>query len=125
MNVVPFSLTIPNDKSWCVKRRGLLRDEDTHLCLEFRVQDGLEKYFPGVTQQVRIPLTDLASVRFERGWLVFGGKIVLQAKRIATLEGAPGRMPGQVELHVAREHWAAAAKFVDDLHVPAVLAGQT
>lgn len=119
MKTIPFSISHSKLKGWPKTRHGLLHDEGEHLRLEFRVEDGLELVLPGVVQQVRIPVRELASVRFEPAWLLFSPKIILQANRLGMFESGPEGMSGRLELYVARDDGDAAQRFVAALHDPA------
>jgi hypothetical protein len=117
MNTVPFAL----DKIWAGfgKGGGLLRDEGTHLCLEFQLEDAVVGAFKSGVKQVRVPLKDLVSVTLTKGW--FGQKwagvrIVIQAARMDVLQDMPTASQGRIELSVSRKDYDAAEKFVADLH---------
>lgn len=117
MNTVPFTL----DNLWAGigKGEGLLRDEGTHLCLEYQLKDNLLGILKGGFRQVRVPLQDLVSVKLTKGW--FGQKwagvtIVIQAARMDVLQELPGASQGRIELGIAAKDHAAAEKLVADLH---------
>jgi hypothetical protein len=117
MNTVPFTL----DNVWAGfgQGEGLLRDEGTHLCLEYQLKDAVVGAFKGGLKQVRIPLKDLVSVTLTKGWLGkywLGTKIVIQAARMDVLQDMPGASQGRIEVSVSKKDRDAAEKFVADLH---------
>jgi hypothetical protein len=117
MNTVPFTL----DRVWggFGEGTGLLHDEGTHLVLEYELQDGVFGAVKTGVKRLQIPFDDLVSVTMTKGWLGaswLGVKIVIQTKRLDTLNGVPGASQGKVELSIARKNHQLAEKFVDDLH---------
>lgn len=123
MNSVPFSIDLYAGFGQC---DGLLRDEGTHLALEFQTKDTLAGILKTSVQQVRIPLKDLVAVTLTKGWFGAswsGVKIVLQAARMETLQNVPGMSQGRVELTVARDHRKAAEQLVYGLYQEASSGG--
>ena len=117
MNAVPFTL----DSVWAGlgQGEGLLRDEGTHLGLEYQLKDGLVGVIKGGVKQVRVPLKDVVSVTLTQGW--FGQKwagvrIVIQAARMDVLQDFPGASQGRIELGISAKDHEAATKLVADLH---------
>jgi hypothetical protein len=116
-NTVPFTL----DKTWAGlgEVSGLLRDDGTHLCLQYQIQDAIVGAIKSGIKEVRIPLKDLISVTLTRGWLGnswLGVKIVLQADRMDVFQNIPNSNPGRLELSISSKDRQAAEKLVDDLH---------
>jgi hypothetical protein len=117
MNTVPFTL----DHVWAGfgQGEGLLRDEGTHLCLEYQIKDAVIGAFKGGLKQVRVPLKDLVSVTLTKGWFGqkwAGVKIVIQAARMDVLQDLPGATQGRIELGISGRDHDAAEKLVADLH---------
>src|SRR5439155_14728768 len=97
MKTLPFS--IPHLYWGCGECHGLLRDEGTHLCLEYQVQFGILRTRP---KTVRVPIKDLQTVELQKGWL---GKtaLVLTASSLQAVGRVPGSRQGKVELHIDRK----------------------
>jgi hypothetical protein len=117
MNTVPFTL----DSAWAGfgQGEGLLRDEGTHLCLEYQLKDAVVGVIKGGLKQVRIPLKDLVSVTLTQGWFGqkwAGVKIVIQAARMDVLQDMPSASQGRIELGISAKDHEAAEKLVADLH---------
>jgi hypothetical protein len=123
MNSVPFTINLYGGLGQC---DGLLRDEGTHLAVEFQTKDAVAGILKTGVRKVRIPLKDLVAVTLTKGWLGtswLGVKIVLQAARMETLQDIPGMAQGRVELSVARANREAAEKLVDGLYQEVSSAG--
>ena len=117
MNTVPFAL----DNVWggFGEGGGLLHDEGTHLTLEFELKDGIFGTVKSGIRKIQVPFDDLVSVTMTKGWLGqswLGVKIVIQTRRLETLNDVPGASQGKVELSIARKNMPLAEKFVNDLH---------
>src|SRR5262249_36547921 len=67
---------------------------------------------PGVPQEVRIPLHEIASLSYGWGWGAPPRSLDLKAIRLATLAGMPGSQFGQVRLVIPREDPPAARRLV-------------
>ena len=117
MNTVPFTL----DNVWggFGEGAGLLHDEGSHLTVEYELKDGVFGAVKSGVKRLQIPFDDLVSVKLTKGWLGtswLGLKIVIQTKRLDSLNGVPGASQGKVELPIARKNHELAEKFVADLH---------
>jgi hypothetical protein len=117
MNTVPFAL----DDVWggFGEGAGLLHDEGTQLRLEFEVKDGVFGAIKSGLKQVIVPFDELVSVTLTKGWLGtgwLGVKIVIQTRRMEVLKDVPGASQGRIELSISRKNYAAAERFVADLH---------
>jgi hypothetical protein len=117
MNTVPFTL----DNAWAGfgQGEGLLRDEGTHLCLEYQLTDAVVGVIKGGVKQVRVALKDLTSVTLTQGWFGqkwAGVKIVIQATRMDVLQDLPGASQARIELGISAKDYKAAQKLVADLH---------
>jgi hypothetical protein len=98
---------------------GLLRNEGTHLCLEYQIQDGIAGVLKSDIRQVRIPMEEVASVTLTKGWFGmnwWGVKIVIQGTRMEAFEDVPGASGGRVELSISGKDHEAAENFVYRLH---------
>jgi hypothetical protein len=117
MNPLPF--TLHKVYAGLAKCEGLLRDDGTHLCVEYQVKDGVAGILKSGVKTVRIPLTDLTSVTLKKGWLGtkwLGVTIVIQGSRMDAFEGMPGATQGRIELIIARKDCDAAEKLVAGLY---------
>jgi hypothetical protein len=113
MNTVP--ITLGDMYAGFASADGLIRDEGEHLIVEFRVMDKVFNTFNSSVKQVRIPVADVASVKFTAGWFG-GGKLVIQTDRLRGLDGLPKIENGRVTFTVAKADVPAARRFVDKLH---------
>jgi hypothetical protein len=99
---------------------GLLRNEGSHLCLEYQVQDGIVGMLKSEVRQVRIPIEDVSSVTLTKGWFGmnwWGVKIVIQGTNMEAFEDVPGASGGRVELSISGKDHEAAENFVYRLHI--------
>lgn len=115
MNAVPFKFD--NMYEGFADGHGLIRDEGTHVSLEFQIQDSIVGLVKSGIKHVQIPVNDLAAVRLERRWFGLVTKIVLQASRMDVVKDVPGMVQGKLELGIARKDRDLAKQFVDGLHV--------
>jgi hypothetical protein len=116
MNACPFSLDLYGGLGRC---EGIIRDEGSHISLEFQNMDAVAGIIKSDVRIVKIPMKELVSVTITKGWLGtswMGVKIVLQSAKMETLKDVPGMTQGKVELSVARKDRDAAEKFVAGLH---------
>jgi hypothetical protein len=91
---------------------GLLRDEGTHLCLEYQVQFGAFRTRP---KTVRVPIKDLESVELQKGW--FGHTaLVLRASSLHAIGHVPGSRQGKVELKIDSKDRKLAEQVVEGLY---------
>lgn len=112
MDAVPFKI---NDVTIVMEAEGLLRNEGTHLCLEYQVQDGILGVFKSEIKQFRIAAGDVASVTLRKSWLFgkwWGAKVVIQCDSMDALQALPGASRGRIELGIAPRDFEAADHFV-------------
>ena len=114
MNHVPFN--IDSVFMGFVRVHGIATDIGEGIRLEFKYEDNIIHSFKSAVKEVVIPLEDLESVTLKPGFWGFGAKIVVQAKRLESIEKIPGLENGRVKLSVKRHDLPAARKFVQDLH---------
>jgi serine/threonine protein kinase len=105
---------------------GMLRRDDDALILEFdfarkSVWKKFQSFFkePGLPQEVRIPLHEVASLSYGWGWGKPPCSLILKVTRLAALAGMPGSGQGRVELHIPREDRDEARSLVESIMGPA------
>jgi hypothetical protein len=117
MNAVAFSFSV--DGVWSsTDYQGLLSRDGDHFYLEFQplgTWTGLPK---NPMKEVRIPLTDVASVSLSRRWFGMGCKLVIQLARTKAAEDLPCVNLGRIELRIARKNRGIARTFVSQLQAP-------
>ena len=99
---------------------GLARYEVGVLHLEYQLFDGLLGVLKSGVKHLDIPLTDLASIKLERGWLG-GQKIIIQATTMEAVRKVPGMSQGRIELKIDRADREAAQLLVDGLRKPEIM----
>jgi hypothetical protein len=117
MDTLPFTLW--NVFGGFANADGLLRNEGTHLCVEYQVRDGVVGVLKSNVREVRIPLDQIVSATLNRGWLGlnwFGIKLVIQVSHMDWLQDMPDATQGRMNLRIARADRPAAEAFVDRLH---------
>src|SRR5438128_2361283 len=81
---------------------GLLRDEGTHLCLEYQVKLGAFR-------------TELETVELQKGW--FGNTTVtLRASSLQAIGQVPGSRQGKLELRIDGKDRKLAEEIVSGLY---------
>jgi hypothetical protein len=116
MSEVPFTREAFGGFAEC---HGLLKDEETHLTLEYQVQDAIAGMLKSEIREVRIPIDELVSIKLTNGWLGtswLGVKIVIQATNLRVFENIPGSSEGRIELSIARRDVETAEHFIDEFH---------
>ena len=116
MNAVPFSLEVLGGLG---EAHGLLKDEESHLALEFQTQDSVAGVLKSEVKHVRISFDDLVSLVLTKGWLGtkwLGVKLVIQTTNLDTLKDVPGASQGRIELSIARKDVEDAEQFVEDVY---------
>lgn len=110
MNPIPFRI----DAAYgiCGECSGLLRDDGTHLNLEF--ESLLFWFFNTGIRTVKIPTTEVTEVTLKKG--LFNVLITIQASRLETVKDIPGANQGRIELKIERKHRELAEKFVAGLY---------
>jgi hypothetical protein len=110
MNAIPFTI----DAAFGVfgECTGLLRDDGSHLSLEF--ESWLFWCFNTGIRKVAIPTSEVAEVIFAKH--LFSASIVIQSSRLETVRDVPGANQGRIELKIERKHRDAAEKFVAGLY---------
>ncbi len=119
MNVVPFKTQTGGFYDFIAEGRGLLKDEGDYLTLEVQQQDVWFGVFKSAVQSIRIPVHEVVSIEFTKGWLgayALCVPLVLQTTNIDLLSDLPAASQGRVRLKIARKDIEAAARFVQDLH---------
>lgn len=116
MNSVPVEF----DHVWggFGRSSALLRDEGSHLALEYRLEDAILGVFRTEVKVVRLRSEELAGVEWNGSWLGFGGQIILRATRLTTFESLPCADGVTLKLTVKRPDRDAGKAFVEGLHVP-------
>lgn len=112
MDAVPFKI---NDVTIITEADGLLRNEGSHLCLEYQVKDGILGVFKSEIKQFRIAAGDVASLTLMKGWFFgkwWGAKIVIRCDSMDALQALPGASQGRIELGIARRDFEAADHLV-------------
>ena len=99
-HTVPFSISDAYEGLTDVD--GLARFEADALTLEFQTKDAFFGMNMSDVQQVRIALTDLASVHFVKRML--WATLTLRVHRMALVEKVPGARRGEIKLRFARKH---------------------
>ena len=111
MASVPFS--VPNLHGGFATARGIVRLEPEHLVLEFDVRDDLVGVFNSSVSQVRIPLTEVESLKLsKRLWWT---SLVVRTKSMTVIADVPGRSHEGFRLNIARKYRDDAAALAADV----------
>ncbi|MDX1636702.1 MAG: hypothetical protein R3281_01950 [Balneolaceae bacterium] len=106
---------IPNISHGLKKANGILRLVDDYLELEFQEKDALVELFKSDVKVRRIPLCELESVEYKKGW--FSAKILLEAGSMKVLEEIPGSDHGSSVLKVDRKEKDDARDLVSKIRL--------
>ncbi len=106
---------IPNVNHGFQVASGLLKLEGEHLILEFQVKDAFFEVIKSDVEEVAIPLRDLQSVEYKKGW--FSAKIILEASSLRALDGLPGADQGECKLKIKRKERKEAEKLVSKIRL--------
>ncbi|MHB8955259.1 MAG: serine/threonine-protein kinase [Pirellulaceae bacterium] len=108
---VPF--TIGDVYGGLARADGILRFDGRELVLEFQVTDDLVGYVTSGVKTVRVPVSDIISLRPVTGWFGWKPALELRTDRLPTLGEVPGHEKGMVRLQIARSDVELAQQFVD------------
>jgi len=113
MNAVPFDYEeLYGGLANC---HGLVRLDRKDLCLEFQVKDAVVGVLKSDVKEVRIPTSELASVRLEHHWFGLSTKLAIQTNRLEAAKDVPGMNQGRLVLSIARRDRPAAERLVAEL----------
>jgi serine/threonine protein kinase len=120
--IVRFDIRENNDATKHVIANGLLHRDDRALTAEFELaHKKLWKMFkeffqePGRPQELRIPLDQIDSITYGRGWGRPPRSLIVKVKRLSILAGIPGSTGGQVQLFIPGEDRLAARRLVESI----------
>lgn len=105
---VPFEIPTVNQGFRVAK--GLVNVDGESLAFEFEVTDAFIGILTSDVQEVRLPLSELQSVEFKKGW--FGSKVVIEAQSIKTLKDIPGTEMTECVLKIKRKDRREAENLV-------------
>lgn len=105
---VPFEIPTVNQGFRVAK--GLVNLEGESLAFEFEVTDAFIGILTSDVQDVRLPLSELQSVEYKKGW--FSSKIVIEVRSIKTLRDIPGTEMTECILKIKRKDRKDAEKLV-------------
>jgi hypothetical protein len=116
MNTVPFKLS--HVFGGFAEGNGLLRNDGTHLTLEYQVKDGIIGAIKSDVKKLCIPFEEVVSVTLNKGWFGtnWGVKLVIQLAHLDLVEDMPGADQGRIELKIAARDHEVAEEFVYRLH---------
>ncbi len=97
------------------KASGLLKLEEEQLILEFQVKDALLEILKSEVKEIAIPLRDLQSVEYKKGW--FSSKVILEAGSLRVFEDIPGADHGECELKIKRKEREDAEKLISKVRL--------
>jgi hypothetical protein len=102
---------------------GLIRREEEALILEIEMVTKKKRFLSfwkgrEGPQEVRIPLHEVASITYGRGWGRPPSSLIMQVTRLMSLADVPGSRGGKIELHIPSEDRAAARRLVESLALP-------
>jgi len=117
MRTVPFVNTALGGFGVCA---GVLRREPDELVVEFQVREALLGLVNGKFQVVRIPLADLVTVDFVRGFdvnsLWVTTRIVIESAHMETMADFPDMRHGQIKLTIPRRYRQDAGLLLEELY---------
>ena len=94
---------------------GLLKLEEENLVLEFQVMDAFFEVIKSDVEEVAIPLRDLQSVEYKKGW--FSSKIIMEARSLRVFDDIPGSEKGECKLKIKRKERKDAEKLVSKIRL--------
>lgn len=106
---------IPTVNHGLQKASGLLKLEGEELVMEFQVKDALFEVFKSDVEEITIPLRDLQSVDYKKGW--FSSKIILEARSLRAFDDIPGSDQGECVLKIKRKEKKDAENLVSKIRL--------
>lgn len=106
---------IPTVSQGFRKAKGLVKLEREELLFEFQVSDAFFGIINSDVEEVRISLSDLQSVEYNKGW--FSSKIVLEAHSLRAFEEIPGTDQAECVLKIKRKDREDAERLVSKIRL--------
>ncbi len=94
---------------------GLIKLEDEQLVVEYQTKDAFLEVIKSDVKEVRIPLRELQSVEFKKGW--FSSKILLEGRSMWVLNDLPGADQGECALKIKRKDKKDAENLVSKIRI--------
>jgi len=110
---VPFEIT--NLNHGFQKASGLIKLEEEQILCEFRVVDAFLGMIKSDVKETRIPLSDLHSVKFKKGF--FRSKIIFEAQSLRVFDRVPGSEQGEWEVSIKRKDRDEARDLVSKIRL--------
>jgi serine/threonine protein kinase len=111
----PISLLVSNTDVYAgfAKAHGILRLGESDLTLEFRIEDGIFGILRSQIRNVRIPFSQISSIRIQHGWRKMS--LIIRASTWSALAKVPAAKAGQVKLEVSSKEKANLERFIESL----------
>jgi hypothetical protein len=102
LDPVPF--TIENEAHLGLSEaQGLLSSDGRGIVIEFRLADTLFGLVKSSTKEIRIPFTDVQSVRYEKKYLGMVASITIRARNMLALQAIPHAKVGSIQMRISRK----------------------
>lgn len=95
--------------------KGLVKLAGEELQFEFQVTDAFLEILNSDVEEVTLPLRELQSVEFKKGW--FSSKIVLEARSLRAFDDIPGTEQAECVLKIKRKDRDDAARLVSKIRL--------
>lgn len=115
LDPVPF--TIDNDSHLGLSEtQGLLSSDGENLVIEFRIADTIIGMMKTSSKHIKVPLSEIQSIKYEKRNLGFAGAITLRTRSQHVLEALPESRMGMARLLVPRRNRGSAEEFCLAIH---------
>lgn len=94
---------------------GLIKLDGEELVVEYQTKDAFLEIFKSDVEMVRIPLRELQSVEFKKGW--FSSKIIVEARSIWALNDLPGADQGECTLKIKKKDRKDAENLISKIRI--------
>lgn len=110
LDPVPF--TIDNESHMGLSEtQGLLSCDGDNLVVESRIVDTILGVMKTASKQIRVPLSEIQSIRYEKRKFGFGGVVALRVRSQHVLDDIPEAGMGMVRMTIKRSDRRAAQEF--------------
>jgi len=113
MNTVTVPFKLPDLFSGWAEGNGLAKATPSELTLELVVKDGVLGVLKTGIREIRVPQSEIASLRHHRGW--FTDKLTISFNTLRTLADLPGGGTDRITLFVSRRDRPQATSLVQTL----------
>ncbi|WP_103663597.1 hypothetical protein [Gracilimonas amylolytica] len=112
-----YSMYESDDLNVKVKEvKGIISYSDDELLFEYKVYDAMGNGLSNLSK-FAIHIDNIKKMKYKKGFLFTGGKLIVEADKWAFLEPLPGSVQGKIKLNVKRRDKGEAIRLSTKLNL--------